>query len=356
MLHVSAHLSLPKLTRLPPRQPATTTTQIQIVNQRKQDLERRLKLANNDKSNLSAALEESADKTVHLENLLNERDAKLAELIDEVNELRDSSSWLSNELESMISMNEKLAGAGSPREPADGEQLAGQRKRSQLIDQLKELRVKNQSRLKANEFMLISRRQAYLAGTSQRQASADRRRKLRKRRDASLLEELESTTQSGSSSPDNDNSSASNADQEWREEVVLEVYALLRKFQANLQQRRDALLHSSQAYSHQANQQHLYSPNSADDSGISADDRKFANSQPLQLSRRYCLARRLTSLSERKLFAPATVDKASSSEHEHLEDPANWRRLLESLRLLIEELVSSKEIRACPPDTCSTQA
>lgn len=265
-------------------------TQIQIVNQRKQDLERRLKLANNDKNNLSGALEESGDKLLHLENLLNERDAKLAELLDEVNELRDSSSWLSNELESMISMNEKLATSRAEGAALDGEQAAGQRKRSQLIDQLKELRLKNQSRLKANEFMLVSRRQASpgheLGGqVSRPSAAAERRRKLKRRRDTSLLEELETTTQSGSSSPDNDDSSSA-ADREWREEAAFEVYALLRKFQANLQQRKDALMQSSQAYS-ATSQQHLYSPNSADDSGISADDRKFATSrQPAKLSRR----------------------------------------------------------------------
>lgn len=251
------------------------------MNQRKQDLERRLKLANSDKSNLSAALEEAGDKILHLENLLNDKEAKLGELANEVHELRDSGSWLANELETMISMNEKLA-----QSEAEAEQplvANSQRKRSQLIDQLKELRLRNQSRLKANEYMLISRRQA-INGAQTVQAAAAERRRLKRRRDASLLEELESSNgRSSSVSPDSKNPfDDPDAEQEssrpkvfeWREEIASEVYALLRRFQANLQQRRDALSQSSSPASFNAVQagQHLYSPNSTDDSGISADE------------------------------------------------------------------------------------
>ena len=277
------------------------------MNQRKQDLERRLKLANNDKGNLSAALDESGDKLLLLENLLNERDLKLSEMLEEINELRDSSSWLSNELEAMISLNERLAGSSTGNEQqfaangltsgsSDLSSL-GQRKRSQLVEQLKELRLKQRSRLKASELMLIRRRSEARANSTRTRPRSARRGNVGKktRRDASSLfdeMEMDGSSANDSSSPNRSPSSSKHLhgddyeeeedDDEredlfplsgdWKEETLGEIFALLIRFQQSLQQRKDSLMSGG----HGANQSlapHLYSPNSAtEDSGISADD------------------------------------------------------------------------------------
>lgn len=240
--------------------------------------------------------------------------------MDELNEHRDSSSWLSNELEEMINLNEKLAATSDDSPPLDLERTINggvgsikalsQRKRSQLVEHLKELRLKNKSRLKANEFMLINRRNIV---NGQRSSDArnldhhlltsDRRPRNRsrpnqsaakRRRDASLFEEMKSSNGSpannlhsslnDSLSQDEDNDDADNdydvgddvslnhalQDSEWTEEVAIEIMGLLRKFHTALQHRRDAFLSQSYLSAGQ-----LSSPNSADDSGISADDRKY---------------------------------------------------------------------------------
>jgi len=282
-------------------------SQVQIVNQRKQDLERRLKLANKEKSNLSAALEESGDKVLLLENLLSEKERELGELVDEVSELRDSSSWLTAELESMINLNEKLA---SKEEGQSGGQLVSQRKISQLVEQLKEFRVKSRTRLRANEYMLASRRTSGARAKSQGRVGGKRGANsgLHAR---SLLGELESSdgdgrvgqpaTGSGSFEENEveeaelyggrmEERASGAAQARWSEDVLLEIYNLLRHFHANLQQRKDGF--STQS-SYQQTSSHLYSPNSADDSGISADESEFngisvanqaATEQPLTIS------------------------------------------------------------------------
>lgn len=292
------------------------------MNQRKLDLERRLKLANNDKSNLAAALDESGDKILLLEKLLNEKDAKLMELVCEVNELRDSSLWLSNELESMLSLNERLANEQTTGSAgADGiisntitsttaanssDELhnVSQRKRSQLIEQLRELRLKNRSRLRAREFRLLSsasgddatrhnHNNRKLAGDSSR-----RRRRRRKHFDAnssSLFDEIESSSNRWSQDDDEDDEENSDEDDEENsnkgdllvepqriDEIVAEIYTLLHRFHSNLLLRKEELLlttGSGRSSSHHHGkgatpaQQHLYSAsNSPDDSGISADD------------------------------------------------------------------------------------
>lgn len=283
------------------------------MNQRKQDLERRLKLANNDKSNLNVLLEETSDKILLLENLLNEKDGKLNELLDEINELRDSSSWLSNELESMIIMNEKLSTNSTSLlnsssidnneketiETKLGSELAAcQRKRSQLVEQLKELRLRNQSRLKASEFM---KQQA-----KNKQNSNDlvinkrsRRRLIDKQRgDESLFAEMSnmvmlkgdrpaSADLSGSSPDlydhDDEEGSARNGF-ELNAQLLVEIYKQLQNFYTSLQLRKESFAinnsnssGNSSAHHHHAssaNNSHLYSPNSTDDSGISGDDSK----------------------------------------------------------------------------------
>lgn len=274
----------------------TTTTlqhnaQIQIVNQRKQDLERRLKLANNDKANLNAALDESGDKLLLLENLLNERDSKLSEMLEEINELRDSSSWLSNELEAMISLNERLASSAEMGEhqqhvnPALGGgdlHSLGQRKRSQLVEQLKELRLKQRSRLKASELMLIRRRSEARANSTRSRARSAKRNGKKSRRDGSLFDEMEmESSANDESSPSPSSNQREDDDHEhqrgdpfplttdWTHETLSEIFSLLVGFQQSLQQRKDSL---ASGYA-QSSVPHLYSPNSAtEDSGISADD------------------------------------------------------------------------------------
>lgn len=265
--------------------------------------------------------------------------------MEEVNEHRDSSSWLTNELEEMINLNEKLAatGDGADQQEASGAvgsiKALSQRKRSQLVEHLKELRLKNKSRLKASEFMLINRR-----SVSGQQAAARRTprasRSTRSKRDASLFAELESsdnpaagklpTSMSGYSSQeeeeDDDDGESPNealADAEWTEEVALEVFGLLRRFHAALQHRRDAFLSQSYLSAGQ-----LSSPNSADDSGISADDSKLrvrcapqADDKPLT-----------------RFLSSRTDDKVTG---EQAKDAALWRALLGSLKTLIEDMVSS---------------
>lgn len=257
-----------------------------------------------------------------LENLLNEKDRKLGELLEEVNEHRDSSSWLSNELEEMINLNEKLA-ATSDETSADQQGAASdgvgsikalsQRKRSQLVERLKEFRLRNKSRSKANEFMLINRRSVN-DGQQQQQQSAARSANLTGRqnggprnglrpkqgvtkrgRDASLFDEIKSssglpasksaTSMSGSLSQDDEDDEDADeydadgadlnnhalADGEFTEELAIEILGLLRRFHTAMQHRRDVF--STQSYLNGAAQ--LNSPNSADDSGISADDSKL---------------------------------------------------------------------------------
>lgn len=265
--------------------------QIQIVNQRKQDLERRLKLANESKSSLSAALEESGDKILLLENLLNDKETKLGDLLAEVNELRDSSSWLSSELELMISLNEKLSMSRVEQaeqmllnDQAALEGSPGHRKRSQLVEQLRELRLKARSRAKTSE-MLEAGRLAAGRSRASRPATVQQRRLLRKR-DASLFEELDESSAGQSTSNGSSRVESADDDEEDEEEeeedkkgaetersVSEEIYSLLRRFQLALQQRKDGLTASQNSYS--SNAPHLYSPNSTtDDSGISGDDSK----------------------------------------------------------------------------------
>lgn len=270
---------------------------------------------------MSAALGDSGDKILLLENLLNEKDGKFNELLEEVNELRDSSSWLSQELESMISLNEKLTNNAQDNLTSTSDVLDSfnQRKRSQLIEQLKQLRLKNRSRVKASEFMLLNRRanginaaSSSLSATrrspsklvpNQKSISGRRRRansnKLRQHRDASLFDELDESTNGTSSSSANRSPTSEGHEEEEEdddeeddeidnndafhdgpfrrdldpereplsEHIALELFTILRKFQAALQQRKDSFT---------SNTQHLYSPNSTDDSGISGDDSEYS--------------------------------------------------------------------------------
>lgn len=292
-------------------------------------------MANADKQELSAALDESSDKLLLFESLLAEKDGKLCELAEEINELRDSSSWLSNELESMISLNEKLASVALARAPDDHEAAlyaASERKRAQIVDKLKEMRLRDQSRLKANEYLMRASADGRAALKSGRSHQIDR---IERRSRTTLRADLANSggSSGGSHSPSSDCYDDGDDDEEAdsacsrelsdEERVVssAQIYVMLRKFHADLQMRKEALQQQQQ---HQnankssaaaaAAAQNLYSNSSstaaADDSGISADD-------------------------------AATTTTTASAAHEADEqqvDASQWRKLLAAIKQLIDEL------------------
>lgn len=312
---------------------------------------------------MTAALGDSGDKILLLENLLNDKDGKLNELFEEVSELRDSSSWLSQELESMISLNEKLTNhaqdnllTGNQNNATEMLDSFNQRKRSQLVEQLRQLRLKMKSRVKASEFMMINRRASGInrshlrirqqmsnRGSSNGAANEKHRRDI-----ASLFEELdESANGTASSSSANRSPISDEYDDEvydhainneididrevLREDIAIELFTLLRKFQMALQQRKDSFT---------SNVQHLYSPNSTDDSGISGDDseyKPFLSFCPIE----YLIRIKILILI---LSNYTSVDKAASENALIVKDLAPWKRLLSSLKSLIEEMVSFVEM------------
>lgn len=226
-----------------------------------------------------------------MESLIDERDSKLSDLANEINELRDSSSWLTNELESMISLNEKLASFDAQN---IGDNEFGEKsewKRSQLVDQLRELRLRSRSRIKASELILISKRSKKKFENLGRKSSDDeiesgqtgrsrqkRSARIRRRRDVA------NSTSSRNESPGGDGSSQ---DVEWDSEdekqhiewaeMIEEVFSLLRNFQSDLQQRKEALQMQQQQLVRSAAlaNNNLYSSQNssgAEDSGISTDE------------------------------------------------------------------------------------
>lgn len=270
-------------------------SQVQILNQRKQDLERRLKLAQQDKSNLSHLLEESSDKLMLMESVLNEKDLKLGELVVEANELRDSSSWLSAKLETMVSLNERLA-ARAPGEPtADALGQLSERERSHLVEQLKELRLKCRTRVKTNQELLLletAQHRRQLRGAEGKRMSWSQWRRLRRsssgagRQEANLSEELRNTTNSsGSSLGDELDDEAdlsghqhlSGARRRRREKtpdhLLAEISSLLRKFHSNLLHRKESIQLAGHSNAFQSdNQTSSGQQVAAADSGISTDE------------------------------------------------------------------------------------
>lgn len=247
-------------------------------------------MANSDKSNLSAALDEAGDRILLLEGLIGERDSKLAELLEEISELRDSSSWLSNELESMICLNERLAQLeGHQKEHLnEGSELnqSQQTKRSQLIESLRQLRLKSRVRQRASERLMERRRELAAAvatavnGSAVRSSSANgRRAKSKRKRDAassSLFDEVDDAAAAGDDDDDDDEielgMELDSPAKQLNEQLACQLFGMLRQFQLSLQQRKETFsMNSGQSQSAKLQQQ-LFSPNSADDSGISADD------------------------------------------------------------------------------------
>lgn len=258
-------------------------------------------MANLDKNNLNLALEESSDKLLLIESLLTNKDSKLQELLEEINELRDSSSWLSNELESMINLNEKLATSEEFEQSSHHQNSSNLNKRSQLVEKLKELRLRKQSRLKATEYMLNRSKMGNNPAENNPRRRGIRQFRNKHGNQPSLLSELDSRTmvRSASSSPADedyqDDQDDQEADQALRlaDKLLIETYSLLRRFQSTLQARKDGF--AGQPTASQQHLQHLYSPNSTDDSGISGDDGELLawprfnrNHSPVDMFAQFC--------------------------------------------------------------------
>lgn len=207
-----------------------------------------------------------------LESLLNEKDAKSNELLVEINELRDSSSWLSNKLELMISLNERLATTTDPDRMTDDLRLSSERERSQLVEQLKELRFKRTSRMKANELMLASATKPSWPVDGRRRKS---RQPTRRRRP---------TSASDDESRDDDDDDDGRQQQERHEtpnDLLCDIFLLLRKFQLSLQQRKENIQFRSNGTLAKQQQQQLSTNN--DDSGISTSDGDSSSTGKLQI-------------------------------------------------------------------------
>lgn len=278
-----------------------------------------------------------------LENLLNEKDVKLGELALEAHELRDSSLWLAAKLESMISLNERLA-QHQHRPPAtDLDETLSERERSQLVEQLKELRLKQKSRTRTSEMLLVRDAQQRLQAPQVEAGGApggpangsDRRARgsPRPARRHSLLDEL---GQPGAGSPayksdteaagSGNQGSASRPDvQQDSSEWMADIFALLRKFQAALQQRKEAI---------QSNQLQTVSGQQNDDSGISADEGEYTRAKPIGAGRAGTSVPTNVRPIHRDPMVYPVLDRQRA-------DSNQWRQLLSSLKALIEEMVSS---------------
>lgn len=273
-------------------------------------------MAQSDKLNLSATIEESSDKIIVLENLLNERESKLSELITEVNELRDSSSWLAAKLESMISLNERVVNSTKRisqqhmnadsclnEENLDDLAALSERERSQLIEQLKELRLKTSSRIKAsNELLLMSQRRSNLSSAPSK----------RRQRSMGSIGEREEEEESCSSTSFESRGDADRA--QFSQELINEIYHLLQRLQINLQQRKEQLLQQQQQQHLQTNSSPLTQQNGGagqniEDSGILTDAISSSGDSS----------------------APAKAP----------DDASEWRQVVASLRALIEEMPCS---------------
>lgn len=205
---------------------------------------------------------------LELESQLADKEAKLDELLDELAELRDSSLWLTNELESMIQLNERLA-SNQDDEPAPTLFASSSSKRSQLIEQLRDLRVRSRSRVRASELMLAGRQRRRSLGAAAKTPDQQRRQT------PDLSDGYNSSGGQSESPPESEGGSERQF--EWTEQVGVEIYTMLRNFLLRLQQRREALQQVAGGQQLAKQHQVLYqSPNSAHDSGISADDSEYS--------------------------------------------------------------------------------
>jgi hypothetical protein len=342
----------------------TIQQQIQILNQRKQDLERRLKLAQSEKSELNSTIDELGDKVLLLENLLNEKDLKIGELANAINELRDSSAWLSARLESMISLNERLVGCVGG-EHADGQmhdldelKTISERDRSELVEQLKELRLKRISRIKANEMILseADRRRrksaamlaAELENGGRRPSSSPagvggrrRRQRLgRLLRDSPAAHDADDgqLTSSDLMSDDNelDQHNGGQHANDNLSDLISEIYLILNGFLIALQQRKEALQLSTGVasgidHSSDHNQQHHHHQhNLNEDSGIGSADEVGQQHRSSRFSG-------ANSTGGDKSIGSSTGGVQSPAPS----DPGQWRKLINDVRQLIDEMPCS---------------
>lgn len=322
-----------------------------MLNKRKQDLERRLKLAQNEKSNLVATLDETGDKVLLLENLLNEKDLKIGELAIEIGELRDSSSWLSVKLESMISLNERLVGNDDQNETGghrlDELRAMSERERCHLVEQLKDLRLKRNSRIKANEMILqnAAERQRRSLSTNIRLGPSNGHGKRSRTRRQLLFpgngKRVSDEDLDGHDDDDYDNESlASDANGDSvasrspspldnlnsTNDLISELFRIFTDLHGSLLQRKERLLQAANANngtnynSIGGNNQSSADTNGAnlnDDSGIGSADE----------------------------IASTATTTPDGSKGALQADLGRWRQLVENLRQLIEEMVSNLVIR-----------
>ena len=327
------------------------------MNKRKQELERRLKSAQNEKSNLVATLDETGDKVLLLENLLNEKDLRIGELAIEISELRDSSSWLSVKLESMISLNERLVGNEDEIGGAKLVELKAmsERERGHLVEQLKNLRLKRNSRIKANEMILqgAAERQRRSLSTNIRSGRAGQDKRSRTRRqllsgNGKRVRHRDKLNGYDHDADDNDNdndddddgneslASDSNGgdgltssspspllgDLSSTNDLIIELYAIFSDLYASLLQRKERLLQATSSgngigtnYSSIGGNNQSHGANLNDDSGIGSAD-EIANT------------------------GTGTLDGSKGGDRPQAADLGRWRQLVDNLRQLIEEMVS----------------
>lgn len=304
-------------------------------------------MVSEERQQVGGALEETAERLLMMESLLCERDSRLRDIECELHELREASSWLSNQLDSMISLNERLA-SGSEANATANEATSSELddRRSQLIDQLRELRLRTRTRTKATEMkLLIDKQQQQQQQPKQAHNSGFKQKLLRNRKLSRLIRpNSQATDEQGSTTDDDDDEEIQSDDQQQQQiwqtskqqlfngpEQCLAIYKLLGEFQRQLEQRRlelrcqqEQLLAKTSSTLNNSSQSNAAAPansmaNSngsanADDSGISAayDD---------------------------------TSSSSAAEEHDQqllANDPKQWQSMLSDIKLLIEDLVSER--------------
>lgn len=341
------------------------------MSQRKQDFERRLRVAVEERGQLTGALEESGERLLLLESLLSERDSRIADSELELAELREATSWLSGQLDAMISLNERLATneagqrdrlGGGPAAADELELGALNDRRSQLIEQLRELRLKTRTRTRATEMKLIGERR--LAQQKRRQLGASRRPPQRapgsSSADASDNEFSDSSIDlAGSSSEaELERGGRDNKRPKLTSHLARDIYKLLRDFQRQLEARRAELQWRQQQLTG-PNNQHLNGPlsaqssatqSAADDSGISAayEDSSAASSSSARSSGERPEDQRTSQLNEKSSTTEGgkSLDNKNDDKQkktgEEFESPKKWQKLLSEIRALVEDLVSNR--------------
>jgi len=277
-----------------------------------------------------------------LENVLNERESRLNELILEVDELRDSSAWLAAKLESMISLNERICNQsenqleGAQLDTSGPEVLGAElralsdKERSQLIEQLKELRFKTSSRIRAsNELLLMQRHNGNLRRNLKANSINGISAQLDSANFETDLDEESSSYESGSregasrvagKSPNRSRPHRSGSRGEpTRQDLIGEIYLLLKRFQLNLQQRKDELLQRLSNGGSGANGQQS--------NGLGAPATTTSSSMQ-------------SSVPHGGAFDDSGIlgDTMVQDGSEGPSDTSEWKQLLANLRALIEEI------------------